>query len=361
MRFLELAWDALRNSVIQLVDWLNGLAAAGAFDPRNWPQLVWFVLALVVLTLVLVALVRRRRRGVSRALPEMMISHGEIVLLEEPADAQELAYDMTAPAQASHRLSLTLSNLNPWPVQLLELAVRTRGLRQPVVAEAGSVVPPNGAVDVVADLFDLPGDVGVVELFLYSNRGGRRTYKLSAPLEWEPWDKRFRIRALSSRVTPVGTLASQERRRNERRSYESAKRRQRQKEFAEATWRKAEEFSKQVKGRRVTAAEKRVAALAGEQMGKVTLNGGERRNVEHLDNGYEEHGYKEHRYEEHRYEEHGYEEHSYDERRQGRHVGAPVTERPQAQDRPQSQDTEGDEDNRQTEEPRRRLDFPDEF
>jgi hypothetical protein len=266
VRFLELAWDAIRSSIVQLMAWLGDLAAAGTLDPRTWPQLVWLGAALAVLTLVLLVLVRRRRRRTERTLPEMMISHGEIVLLDRSEASAEQLYDMAAPAQASHRLTLTLSNLNPWPVQLLELAVRTRGLRQPVVAEAGSVVPPNGAVDVVADLYDLPGDVGVVELFLYSNRGGKRTYRMSAPLEWEPWDARFRIKALSSRVTPVTSLASQEKRRHERRTYRAAKRRQRQKELAEATWRRAEGFTQSLKERRANAADRRVAALAGERL-----------------------------------------------------------------------------------------------
>jgi len=266
VRFLELAWDAIRSSIVQLMAWLSDLAAAGTFDPRTWPQLVWLVLALALLAVVLLVLVRRRRRSAARTLPEMMISHGEIVLLDRSEASAEQLYDMAAPAQASHRLTLTLSNLNPWPVQLLELAVRTRGLRQPVVAEAGSVVPPNGAVDVVADLYDLPGDVGVVELFLYSNRGGKRTFRMSAPLEWEPWDARFRIKALSSRVTPVASLASQDKRRHERRSYRSAKRRQRQKELAEATWRRAGEFTQSLKERRANAADRRVAALAGDHL-----------------------------------------------------------------------------------------------
>ncbi len=267
LRFLELAWEALKGSATQLVEWLNGLAAVGTFDPSGWPPAVWLVLGAVVVILVLLALVRGRRRGAASRIPEMMISHGEIVLVDEAEDTTDYMYDMAAPSQAGHRLSLTLSNLNPWPVQLLELAVRTRGLRQPVVAEAGSVVPPNDAVDVVVDLYDLPGEVGVVDLFLYSNRGGHRTYRLSAPLEWEPWDKRFRIRPLSSRVVPVKKIASQEKRKHERRSYESAKRRERQKEFAEAAWRRAEELTRKVRDNRTAAPEKRVAVLAGEHMG----------------------------------------------------------------------------------------------
>jgi len=258
LRFLELARDAVVGTVTQLVAWVQGLAAAGAFDPRSWHPAVWLGLALVLL--VGLALAWRRRHAAPRDLPEMLVSHGEIALVSAPDEADADGYGLAAPPRAQHRLELTLSNLNAYPVQLLELAVRTRGLRMPVVAEAGSVVAPNGAVDVVAELFDLPGDAGVVELYLYSSRGRRRTYRLSAPLEWEPWAQRYRVRGLALKVAPVKVLASQERRRRERRSFRSAKRRERQRELAEAAWRRAEDLSRQVRERRAQASEQRRAA-----------------------------------------------------------------------------------------------------
>ncbi len=262
MRFLELARDAVVGTVQLLVDWVQGLAAAGVFDPFGWPPLVWLVLALLAIALLAFAL-KKRRRVVQPGVPEMMVSHGEIVLVAESDDDDDgPAYGLAAPPRAHHRLELTLSNLNPYPVQLLELAVRTRNLRMPVVAEAGSVVPPNGAVDVVAELFDLPGDAGVVELYLYSSRSGRRTFVVTAPLEWEPWAQRYRIKALALKVAPTGTLASQERRRRERRSYESAKRRERQRELAEAAFRRAEDLGRQMRDRRAAATEQRRAATS---------------------------------------------------------------------------------------------------
>lgn len=269
VRFLELAWDALRNTALQLAAWFRLTAAAGQFDPRGWPMTVWLAVALAALVVLAVALIRRARNRTTKSVPEMMISHGEITTLQESHLDDDVTYGVGAPARGSHRLALTLSNLNSWPVQLLELAVRTRGLRQPVVAEAGAVVPPNGAVDVVAELFDLPGDVGVVELFLYSNRGAKRTYRLTAPLEWEPWDSRYRIKSLSARMTRVTALASQERRQFEKRSYRAAKRRERRKEFFDATWQRAGQLTSQLKQRRsnnhdrVSAPERRRAAFAG--------------------------------------------------------------------------------------------------
>lgn len=330
LRFLELAWDAIRGTALRFAEWIEGLAAAGAFDPRTWQPVTWIALGVVVVALLVWPLVTRLRRRGSATLPELMVSHGEIALVDEPG-SEASGYDLAAPPGASHQLRLTLSNLNPWPVQFLELAVRTRGLRQPVVAEAGSVVPPNGAVDVEVELFDLPGDAGMVELYVYSNRGGRRTYKLSAPLEWEPWDRRYRIRSLSARVVPVATLASQEKRRREKRLYRSAKRRERQRELADATWRRAEELTRQVKERRAAAAERRAAATAeglidAEQVASGALSS----TVPH---GVAETVYS-------------------------GAAAAPAPRRERAPDAPRPPAPEAEQPR---EEPRRRLEFPDEF
>src|SRR5690606_31189131 len=101
---------------------------------------------------------------------------------------------------AAYQLRMTVSNLNAYPMQLLELTVRVSGLRQPVVADASAVVPPHGAVDVVADLAELPGDSGSFELYLFGTRARPRTVRLTVPLEWEPWNQRYRLRATGQRV-----------------------------------------------------------------------------------------------------------------------------------------------------------------
>lgn len=254
-----MAWQAIKATADQMWQWVVQLWPGDAWDAGAWQAATWLALAVALVALLVIVL--RLRRGVPASLPEMMVSHGEIVLQDGPASHEGVQYGLAAPAGATHQLTLTLSNLNSWPVQLLELAVRTRGLRQPVVAVAGSVVPPNGAVDVAAELYDLPGDAGVIQLYFYSNRGRRRTYMLSAPLEWQPWDQRYRVRALASKVTPVTTLASQERRQREARSYRWAKRRQRHRELAEGAWRRAEELGRQVRDKRTAATEGRLAGV----------------------------------------------------------------------------------------------------
>ncbi len=267
VRFLDLASNAVAETYRVAKDWLVEVLArmeGGALDPRGWQPLTWLVL--VALLVLVVALLTRARRRRAVRLPEMMISHGEVLLVAEPeADyttrpSGVLGAGLEAPPRARHLLKLALSNLNPYPVQLIELAVRTRGSKLPVVAEAGAVVPPNAAVDVSADLFDLPGDEGVVELYLFSGRLKGRIFRLVAPLEWEPWDQRYRVKALEGRTERARRLASQERLRSERRAFESSRRREKRREKARQAMERSESFRRQVEDYRVARAERSRAA-----------------------------------------------------------------------------------------------------
>lgn len=209
----ELMWQAVQEFYRVVSTWYAGLPPA--FDPRTWTLQAWLIAAGVLLILLLLLRSpRRARRGPRRGWPELMISHGEITLLDPAplaaaADGgRRRAALLSAPEGAAFQLRMTVSNLNTYPMQLLELVVRVTGARQPVVADASAVVPPHGAVDVVADLADLPGESGTFELYLYGNRSRPRTVKLSVPLEWEPWNQRYRLRATGQRVERAGALPS---------------------------------------------------------------------------------------------------------------------------------------------------------
>lgn len=210
-RVVELMWEAVQEFYRVAVDWVTGLPLD--LDVRAWPLQYWLIGAAVLLTLLL--LVRRpRRRARPKNWPELMISHGEVALAESgpvaaPADGgRRRAALLSAPEGAAFQLRMTVSNLNPYPMQLLELALRVSGRKQPVVADASAVVPPHGAVDVVADLTDLPGDTGSFELYLHGTRSRPRSVKLVVPLEWEPWNRRYRLLATGQRVERAGALPS---------------------------------------------------------------------------------------------------------------------------------------------------------
>ncbi len=280
LRFLQLAGEAVANTYRAVADWVSA-ALGGSSDPTAWTATAWSAAGLVLLLVVLVCLLvvaarRRRRRGL---VPEMMVSHGEVMLVGESGDGAAagngLGARLQAPADGKFLLKLALSNLNPYPVQLLELAVRAARGGLPVVAEAGAVVPPNGAVDVAADLFGLPGDDGVVELYLYTNKLTARTFRLSAPLEWEPWARRYRVKALEGRTEVARTLASEDRRRFEGLEYARERRREKRAAFARVARERAEGLRRQVDGYRATRAERDRPAAAHRPAsgGAPTVNG----------------------------------------------------------------------------------------
>lgn len=268
VRFFELAGSAVAETYRAVVAWLRDQLAAmggGSLDPRTWGSPAWVGLVVAALLVALAAAWRARLRA-RRRLPEMLISHGEISVGEHddrPGGEHATSFASGAgvvTGREPHYLQLALSNLTPYPVQLIELAVRTRGGRLPVVAEAGAVVPPHGAVDVAADLFDVAGEAVTVELYLFSGRVRGRTFRLTAPLEWEPWSSRYRIRALDGRSEGVARLASAERRAGERHAFEAAKRRERRRELARLARERTESLRRQVEEYRVARAERSRAA-----------------------------------------------------------------------------------------------------
>lgn len=261
LRFLQLAGEAVANTYRAVADWVS-TTLGGSSDPTTWTATAWSAagLALLLVVLVLLLAAAARRRGRRRLVPEMLMSHGEILLVGEPGarEAGASGFDarLQAPADGKYLLKLALSNLNPYPVQLLELSVRAARGGLPVVAEAGAVVPPNGAVDVAADLFDLPGDGGVIELYLYTNKLRAKTFRLSAPLEWEPWARRYRVKALAGRTEAAQRLASEDRRRFEGLEYARERRRVKRAAVAGAVRERAEGLRRQVEGYRAARAER---------------------------------------------------------------------------------------------------------
>lgn len=230
--FLFQTWQDAQRSYEGALRWLASLQ----YDPRQWDALTWLVVAAVALVVLflLISGGRRRRLGAG---PQFLLTNGQIALLGEAPRAA--AADggkrqpalLQAPADADYQLRVTVNNLNAYPVQLLEIAVRTSGGDLPVVADASAVVPPNGAVDVVADIADLPGERGTLELYLYNNRVAPRSLRLIAPLDWEPWNQRYRVRATAQHVEGTRVVASEVRQRQER----AAVRREKVKEWVGST------------------------------------------------------------------------------------------------------------------------------
>lgn len=274
--FLTQAWQDVQLLFERVVQWF----AALDYDPRQWDLNTWLVVGGGALLLLLI-LLAGRRRGRARRGPQFLLTNGQIVLLDDlpvaaAADGgRRQAALLQAPADAAYQLRVTVNNLNPYPVQLLEIAVRTSAGRLPVVADASAVVPPNGAVDVVADITDLPGDRGTLELYLYNNKVAPRSLRLLVPVDWEPWNQRYRVRATAQRLEPSRVVASQSRRRQERAAIRRGRLREVVGAAAQGVSERVAELRRDLALRRERAATERQARLAAER------EAAERRRGEH--------------------------------------------------------------------------------
>lgn len=190
METLRGAWD---TTLTFLTPYYNqALAFLRTLDP-----LVWWVTGGVLLLLVLLWLLLRRREPGQKGRPEVLLSLGTI----GAADGGD------AGSGSLHLLRLTVSNLNPYAVQVLELALKTPAMDMPVTAEVAAVVPPEGSVALEQPFTGISGDEGRLNLYFYT-AGKKRIYLLQAPFALEPWNNRYKISPLNQSVAPVRQLPS---------------------------------------------------------------------------------------------------------------------------------------------------------
>lgn len=190
METLRGAWA---TTLSFLTPYYNQLAAfARTLDPR-----VWWAAGGALLVLLFLWLLVRRRKAARNSHPEVVLSLGTIAA----ADGEN------AGSGSLHRLRLTVSNLNPYAVQVLELALKTPRMGVPVTAEVAAVVPPEGSVALEQSLTGLAGEEGRLNLYFYT-AGSQRIYRLQAPFALEPWNNRYKISPLNQNVAPVKHLAS---------------------------------------------------------------------------------------------------------------------------------------------------------
>lgn len=194
-----------------LRDALAEALAEGAWRPDAWPPIMWWWMAALVVLLALAALRRGRPRPLEVRPPQLLITQGEVVP-DEPSEAparRRRANDPSA-AQAG-LLTMTVSNLSRYPVQLLEVALREESRGAPRIAEVEAVVPAMGAVDVAVHVpLAMRGD-GWLDLYCYAAAPRHKTHRHRAELVWEPWASRFKVAPLEQVVAPVRRLASDER------------------------------------------------------------------------------------------------------------------------------------------------------
>lgn len=178
---------ALAATIEALQDWLSAVATL----PTEY-----LLAALLGLVLLVLAARLLRRRAKRPKPPDLLLSRGEIAQAEN---------------SGLQHLTVKVSNLNPFPVQLLELAVKTDRMPAPLGIDAVELLPPHQAVELEAALpHDVVGDTGVVHAYAHVPGRSAAVYRLQATFEWEPWNKRYKISPLGQTLRRARRLSSSE-------------------------------------------------------------------------------------------------------------------------------------------------------
>jgi len=189
--------------------WAGWLAMTGGALWR--PDLTPWVVALVAL--LMLALLRRRPRPLEVRPPQLLITHGEVhlELAEGSASPARSRAGLPAAAEAG-TVSLTLSNLSRYPIQVLEVALRPLGRGAPRIGVVEAVVPPLAVVDLQVRVpLALEGD-GWLEVYCYAAAPRQKLHRHRAELVWEPWVTRFKVAPMDQVTDPVRRVASSDRR-----------------------------------------------------------------------------------------------------------------------------------------------------
>ena len=188
--------DNILNSLGSTLRQLESLLGNPTWQPRTWNEWIWGLVVLAFILIVSLLLRGANRRGARRTAltPELLISKGHIVQLDNSILQQ---------------LSFKISNLGDYSVQLLELSLQTSLMPEPVIIEAVELLAPHEAADLEAVLpTDIIGETGTLLAYAYVARNSSRMYALRASFNWEPWNKRFKISPTGQLVRPAQGLSS---------------------------------------------------------------------------------------------------------------------------------------------------------
>ena len=215
-RTLEMMWNSVLSFLANLWTALqpalgSALQRLGRLDP-----LTWGIVAVGLLILLLLAVLLRRRRPEESApsKPELLVSLGEIRVIEDYVEKDGEAQREYNGGQSglmrpvSHALRMTVSNLNLYPVQLLEVAIKTPEMSEPITLETAQIVAPEASVMIKETLPHMSGEAGKLTLYFYLSGSSKRYVSLQAPFEFEPWDARYKVSPLGQTLTPFRQLAS---------------------------------------------------------------------------------------------------------------------------------------------------------
>jgi hypothetical protein len=187
---LTLMAQAINDTLLAAWSWLIGFN----WNPATWSNTTWAVLFSLLLLSALLWLRagwrHQARRLAPYTRPELLVTQGEIL----PGEGRDL-------------LKLTISNLSPYPVQVLELALQ--GATNPLGwLELTPLLDVGASVRLEEAIAPLRGQQGELWVYVYTPATPKRLFRLMAAYTWEPWRERHKISPLGQRIEPVKELAS---------------------------------------------------------------------------------------------------------------------------------------------------------
>ena len=179
----EIMLNLIKSTISTVLIWLNSV---------NMNIVIWLLVVFVTLLGLLVW--RKLKPSYVKKKPELLISKGEIIQVE------------SSTIQVLH---LKVSNLNEYPVQLLEFAIKTNLMSTPITVEAVELLGPHESVEFEANMpVSLVGEKGDVRLYAYIAQPFKKMFLLKSSFAWEPWNRRHKISPLGQSLRPVRRLGS---------------------------------------------------------------------------------------------------------------------------------------------------------
>lgn len=201
--------------------WLMGLN----WSPATWSDTTWVVLfGLLFVSALLWLRSARRRQAQQRApytCPELLVTQGEII---------PNAYSDLPAAKGQGLIRLTISNLSPYPLQVLELALQSDATNLPGWLELTPLLGVGTSVKLEEAIAPFRGQQGELSVYVYAPATPKKLFRLSAGYTWEPWQGRYKISPLGQRIEPARELASALAKRLHEQEWQKAERQRRQAE-----------------------------------------------------------------------------------------------------------------------------------
>lgn len=183
--------EVIANTLSAAWTWLIGLT----WNPLEWTETTWIVLfgllAVIALLWLRAAWRRRAQQLAPYTRPELLVTQGEIV-----------------PGEGRDQLRLTISNLSPYPVQVLELALHSDAVSQPGWLELTPLLEAGASVTVEEAIAPMRGQRGQLWVYVYAPATPKKLFRHGASYAWESWHARYKISPLGQQIEPARELAS---------------------------------------------------------------------------------------------------------------------------------------------------------